>query len=121
MVVTPGVVGRQRVALVVGGARADELLSARVGERADGAVQAFRGERRRFPGARAETGTPKQPFGLLGPDFRPGNSPTIFPRDARPDAGKRGARCTVIGATASQFSSARRPNSDHTSVSTRSG
>ncbi len=63
---TPGVVRRERQALVVLRRRPDERLCVRIGQRVYGAVQAEPGECFRFALARAEAGAPKQPLRVGG-------------------------------------------------------
>jgi hypothetical protein len=56
------------VAVVVDRVRADEPLAAGVRQGVDGTVQALLRELLRFTRARAEAGTPEQPFGLGRPE-----------------------------------------------------
>ncbi len=64
LVVAPGVVRGERAPVVVVGLRALEPLAAGVRQVVDGAVEAHPREPLRLTRTRAETGTPKQPFGL---------------------------------------------------------
>ena len=64
VVLAPGVVRVERMALVVVGRGPDELLGAGVDERGDRAVEPLRGERRGLARPRAEAGAPEQPLGL---------------------------------------------------------
>ena len=65
----PGVRGREPPALVVPRGGADEALASRRGQRLDCAVESFPGQRLGLAAARAETGTPKQAFGLRRPEL----------------------------------------------------
>ncbi len=66
VVLAPRVIRSERVALFIGGRCADELLTARVRERADRTVEPERRELLRFALARAEAGAPEQPLCLGG-------------------------------------------------------
>ena len=65
VVVAPRVDRRDRVAVVVDGLRPDQAVARRMGQRVDGAVEALLREPLLLSRARAETGTPEQPFGLF--------------------------------------------------------
>jgi hypothetical protein len=54
--------------VVVDWSRADEPLAFRPRQRADSAVEALPREFLGLTGSRAETGTPKEPLGLNGPE-----------------------------------------------------
>jgi hypothetical protein len=66
VVVTPGVRGRERAALVVVGTWAGEALLGWPRQREDQAVEPELGQAGGLPAPRPEAGTPKQPLGLLG-------------------------------------------------------
>src|SRR5215211_2632760 len=71
VVVAPGVPRREPAALVVPRRRPSEPLPPRRRQRLDGTVQALLREGLGLAAARTETGTPKQAFGLLWPEFAP--------------------------------------------------
>jgi hypothetical protein len=71
VVVSPRVIGRERALVVVHGSGADEALAGRARQRANGAVETELREPFRLTWARPETGTPKQPLGLSGPELAP--------------------------------------------------
>jgi hypothetical protein len=64
VVVAPGIGGREWMALRVVRRRADEVLEAGIDERVDGLREPELRQRLGLARARAETGTPEQPFGL---------------------------------------------------------
>ena len=64
VVVAPGVGRRDRVPVVVLGRVPDEPLALRMGQQANGAVEAFLRERLGLARSRPETGTPEQALGL---------------------------------------------------------
>ena len=63
-----GIGGRERVALVVVGRRADPALARRMRERVHGAVEAEPGEARGLAPARAEAGAPEEALRLGLPE-----------------------------------------------------
>ena len=68
VVVAPGVDRRDAMLVVVDRSRPDESLALRARQRADGAVQALPRELLSLTRSRAESGAPKEPLGLDGPE-----------------------------------------------------
>ena len=83
MVVAPGVEGRERPALLVVRPVPDEVLPARMRQLVDGAFEPEASELLRLTGSRPETGAPKQPLGLGGPERPPPHGDTRHARGHR--------------------------------------
>ena len=86
LVVAPGVVRGERMAVVVVRLRAPEALAARVGQLVDGAFEPQLRELLGLTRARAEAGAPKEPLGL-----RLAEAPSIH-RDGHAQSVSAGAR-----------------------------
>jgi hypothetical protein len=88
---TPRVVRRERSALLVVRLVSYEVLSARMRQLVDGTFEPEASELLRLAGSWPETGTPKQPLGLRGPELPSPHGDTRHAKEHRQRFGQTGS------------------------------